>query len=66
VLIVEEGEVGSMMEWQSVSSSDGNHIASTVTSMLEVPLDAMTLLFSCLQMLYLIVFLRFSDRTLRL
>jgi hypothetical protein len=55
-----------MMEWQSVSSSDGNHIASTVTSMLEVPLDAMTLLFSCLQMLYLIVFLRFSDRTLRL
>jgi hypothetical protein len=39
-----------MIEWQSVSSSEGNHIAATVTSVLEIPLDTTDLLFPCLQM----------------
>jgi hypothetical protein len=39
-----------MIEWQSVSSSEGNHIAATATSVLEISLDKMDLLFPCLQL----------------
>lgn len=33
-----------------MSSSEGNHIAATVTYVLEIPLDTMDLLLLCLQM----------------
>ena len=59
--MVEGRDFGSMMEWQSVRSSEGSHIASNVASMLQV-----YLLILCLQMLYLIGFLPFSDKILRL
>jgi hypothetical protein len=55
-----------MIEWQSVSRSEGNHIAATVPSVLEILLDTINLLLPRLEMLYLIVLLRFSERTLRL
>lgn len=52
MLVVGGSDVGPVMEWQSVSSSEGNHIAASIACVLESSLDTIKLLGPCLQMLY--------------